>query len=300
MSDGDVAPNAGTQRSFQFSLRQLLWATVACSFACALVSQWGWVGFVVCYVLACCAAMCWGVYRRTWESFFGGMAALVFGIYFGLPPIQSASHGRGYRRASCANNLHNIAIALQNYHDVHGTFPPAYIADADGKPMHSWRVLILPFVEQKNLYDLYDFDEPWDGPNNSKLAAECPRLKIFMCPSTTNVNETNYFAVVGQQTMWPDEKAMKLSDIKDGAASTIQLVEVHNTGIHWMEPRDLDFVQMPMSVNPTFGQGISSAHQGGAMVALADGSSRFIKNETAPTTLRALLTIAGGETIGDY
>ena len=297
MSDGDGASNVGTQRPFQFSLRQLLWATVACAFACALVFQWGWTGFATCYIVAYCLALFWGVYWRAWEYVFGGIAAIVLGGCMG--PLFSSPRVTS-RRMICGNNIRQIAIALQNYHDALGTFPPAYIADADGKPMHSWRMLILPFLEQKNLYDLYDFSEPWDGPNNSKLAAEFPRLKIFMCASSTNVNETNYFAVVGQQTIWPDERAAKLSDIKDGAASTIQIVEVHNTGIHWMEPRDLDFVQMPMSVNPTLGQGISSAHQGGAMVALADGSSRFIKNETSPKTLRGLLTIAGGETIEDY
>lgn len=73
------------------------------------------------------------------------------------------------RRVSCLNNLRHIELALHNYHNAHGCFPPAYIVDESGRPMHSWRVL-LPYLEQEALYDQYDFSEPWDGPNNRKLA----------------------------------------------------------------------------------------------------------------------------------
>ena len=72
-------------------------------------------------------------------------------------------------RARCPNNLKQIAIALQSYHDEYGSLPPPYVAAADGQPMHSWRVLLLPFLECEPLYRQYRFDEPWDGPNNRKL-----------------------------------------------------------------------------------------------------------------------------------
>src|SRR6478735_1777869 len=92
---------------------------------------------------------------------------LVLGIVFVAPQfIDSRTHAR---RASCANNLHSIAIAIQQYNDNYGCYPPPFIADADGKPMHSWRVLLLPYLEQKALHRQYRFDEPWDGPNNLKL-----------------------------------------------------------------------------------------------------------------------------------
>lgn len=74
------------------------------------------------------------------------------------------------RRAQCSNNLKQIAFSLHSYHDRYGCFPPAYIADEEGKPMHSWRVLILPFIEEQALYDRYAFTEPWDGPSNRRLA----------------------------------------------------------------------------------------------------------------------------------
>ena len=80
----------------------------------------------------------------------------------------------------CTNNLKHIGLALLNYNDIFGCFPPAYTTDANGKPMHSWRVLILPFIEQQTLYKRYRFDEPWDGPNNSLLAKEMP--SVFPLP----------------------------------------------------------------------------------------------------------------------
>ena len=80
------------------------------------------------------------------------------------------------RRAQCRNNLKQIVLALQSYHQANGCFPPAYIADKNGKPMHSWRVLILPYLDRNALYKAYNFSEPWDGPNNKKLLALASRV----------------------------------------------------------------------------------------------------------------------------
>ena len=99
-----------------------------------------------------------------------------------LPAVQQAREAA--RRTQCKNNLKQIGIALHSYHDVYKTFPPAYIPDEDGKPMHSWRVLILPFIEQQALYEQYDFNEPWDGPNNSQLANVV--ISVYQCPSSPN------------------------------------------------------------------------------------------------------------------
>jgi len=209
-----------------------------------------------------------------------------------LPAIQSAP--RSGRRPQCMNNLKCIGIALHNYHDVYGSFPPAYIADENGKPMHSWRVLILPFMEGQSLYDQYRFDEPWDGPNNSQLAPAVTRW--YSCPSdsTKPPTETSYVAVVGQGTAWPGDEHMAIQDFTDGIGNVLLLVEVHNSGIHWMEPRDLHVAQMSMTINPTQGQGISSGHPNGASVLFADGSVRYFSSDTPPAVLRSLIHIDDG------
>jgi hypothetical protein len=169
-----------------------------------------------------------------------------------LPAIQGARSAA--RRTVCSDNIRTIALALQQYHDAHGSFPPPYIADAKGNPMHSWRVLILPYLEQGNLYKQYRFDEPWDGPNNRQLHSIV--LSLFSCPSrpvNQPATDTNYVAAVGPKTTFSENGFIRMSDILDGTSNTILLVEVHNSGIHWMEPRDLHMHQMPMAINPPQG-----------------------------------------------
>jgi hypothetical protein len=215
-----------------------------------------------------------------------------------LPARRTA--GDAARRMQCSNQLKHIGLALQNYHDEHGAFPPAYIADAEGRPMHSWRVLILPFMEKTSLYDQYNFDEPWNGLNNSNLHKE--KVGVFCCPSrsTQHENETSYVAVVGHGTAWPGEASTRFADLPDGAANTILVVEVAKSGIHWMEPRDLDFSHIPMAVNQKGSQGISSDHPNVALVVFADGHTTALTSNTPAQIIRRLLSIADGEPIGDY
>ncbi len=231
-------------------------------------------------------------------QFFGGL--FLFGLcVICLLPAWSRAGPAAYR-AQCMNNMRNIALALQMYHDVYDSLPPAYVADANGRPMHSWRVLILPFLEERDLYEQYRFDEPWNGPNNSQLASKMP--EPYQCRASRNDQlgppTTRYVAVVGPGTVWPDAKSTKLTDIADGF-DTILIVETSNAPVHWMEPRDLDLRTIVLSINPKAGKAISSAHPShGAHVAMADGSVVFLsEKKCTPNTLRALLTISGGEKV---
>jgi len=266
----------------------------ACSLVFALLFQWGFVGFAWCYLAASILAMGWGAFKREGTIFLAGFAMLAFG--FCVAGITDARPSA--RKVSCISNMRNIVLALHQYHDSQGSFPPAFIADANGKPMHSWRVLILPYLDQKNLHRSYRFDEPWDGPNNRKLHDVV--LKIYSCPSRDEKQpktDTSYVIVMGPQTMWPEQKAVRLADVSDGTLNTIVLVEVHNSGIHWIEPRDLHVVQMAPTINPQRGQGISSSHKRGANVGLADGGVRYLTNGTPAETIRAALTRNGKESL---
>lgn len=210
-----------------------------------------------------------------------------------LPAVQAAREAA--RRSQCNNNLKQIGLAMQTYADVYKAFPPAYIADADGKPMHSWRVLILPYMEQQALYKRYRFDEPWDGPNNSRLAAEMP--PAFRCPSDpVMTNTTDYVVITGPGTMFDADKPANFASIKDGTSNTLMVVESTHAAIPWMEPRDLDASQMSFAVNAA-GNEISSNHPGAAMAVFADGHSSALSNNANPQTLRALVTPSGGEQI---
>jgi hypothetical protein len=211
----------------------------------------------------------------------GGMCLVGILVALLLPAVQAAREAA--RRSSCQNNLKQIALALHNYNDVYGSLPPAYVADENGKPMHSWRVLILPFLEQQALYDQYKFDEPWDGPNNSRLAQTI--VSVYGCPSEGQLSaNTSYVAVVGPNTAFQGDQPVKFRDITDGLSNTLMVIDAANTGINWMEPRDLDMT----SVFSATGR-----HPKVINVMMGDGSVRSIP--VGDPNLQAMLTINGGE-----
>ena len=213
-----------------------------------------------------------------------------------LPAVQAAREAA--RRNVCNNNLKQIGLALQNYADINNALPPAYVADENGRPMHSWRVLILPYMEQKALYDRYNFDEPWDGPNNSQLADLMP--STYRCPSDSGASPpstlTSYAAITGQGTLFDGDTPSSFAMIQDGTSNTIAVAEASQAGIHWMEPRDLDIAQMTFQINgsPT---DIHSEHPGVAMAVFADGHTTTLSTSVSAEMLRAFFSKNGGEPI---
>jgi len=209
-----------------------------------------------------------------------------------LPAVQAARQAA--YRAQCQNNLKRIGLAMLNYEATYGTLPPAYIPDENGQPMHSWRVLILPYLDEEALYAQYDFNEPWDGPNNRLLAERMP--DVFRCPTDPDAltSQTSYLAVTGKGTAMPGSEPVLLRDITDGLSATILVAEARESGVQWTEPVDLDVETMkPFVVNQP--GGISSYHPGGANVLLGDGSVQFFNEDTTPETLRGMTTINGGK-----
>lgn len=230
------------------------------------------------------------------------ICAIVVALLLPSPPrhwIGEAS------REACRDNLHTIALALHNYHDEYGSFPPAYVVDTDGRPMHSWRVLILPYLDQQELYERYDFTQPWDGPDNSKLAEEFPIPTAYRCASDTHDDamspqNTSYLAIVGPHSCWPGSEPVSLDQITDDTAETLQVVESSNSGIHWMEPRDLDVSQMALTINPEAGQGIQSPHEAGAHVLFADGHAWFLSDELDREAVRRLIERDDGARVSAF
>ncbi len=189
----------------------------------------------------------------------------------------------------CSNELREIGFALQEYRQHYGSFPPAYVADARGKPLFSWRVIIQPFLDHDSFYKAFHLDQAWDSAANRQLSQM--GTDYFSCPADGQARTmTNYVAVVGPNTAWPGAKGSKLADFKD-PSKTILLVEVANSGIHWAEPRDLYIGQMAPGVNPAGGQGISSEHKGGANVLFADGHVEFLPDDIDPKKFARMLEI---------
>jgi hypothetical protein len=212
---------------------------------------------------------------------------------FVVPAIGKIGEGR--RRSDCAANMQRIGQALLAYHEAHGSFPPAYLADEKGRPQHSWRVLILPYLGEEALYAEYHFDEPWNGPNNQKLAARMPA--VYRCPSDTSAtaDQTSYQAVLGAGFVFDGAKTVKLDDIQDGADKTILFVEAHGAAVSWLEPRDRSSASLDLSVGEGPTSAIDSQHEGGAQACLADGTPIWLEEYMDNDQVKARFTIAGDD-----
>lgn len=213
-----------------------------------------------------------------------------------LLPAFSTSR-EAARRAVCLNNLKQIGLAMQMYHEEHGTFPPAYVADENGKPMHSWRVLLLPYLEQDGLHAMYDFDEPWDSPENQAVAQMMP--DVYRCPSNSpsGGSETGYVVIVGPGTVFDGAKTTSLDKISasDGASNTVLVMEVAGA-TPWLEPRDYD-PDLPDGGRPANRSSRGAKHPGGVNVLFCDGSVRSIHSPLSRQVLKEAATVAGGEAV---
>lgn len=198
-------------------------------------------------------------------------------------------------RSQCTNNLKQVALAMHNYLARHKTFPPAYTVDKAGKPLLSWRVLILPYLEQDALYKEFHLDEPWDSEHNRTLIDKMPLT--YHCPAGSSkradIGKTTYLTPRGKATIFPGSEGIKIQQITDGTSNTIFFVDASDgRAVTWTKPDDWD-------VDPNLDlKGIFGHHPGGTPFSYADGSVRFIKESVAPGLLEKLITRDGGEVIG--
>lgn len=227
----------------------------------------------------------------------GCLIVLLFSVVF--PAIAAARHAA--RKSQSAKNLERIAMAMREYEVANGSFPPAYLADDKGKPQHSWRVLLLPYLGYRHVYEQYHFSEPWDSPANMLVARQMPAEYASPAdPDALAQFETSYMVIVGDGTMFPGSRAVRTQDIKDGETETILVAETQSSGVSWLAPKDLDFRQMRFEINGKAGVEIGSQHSGGAHVVTADGKAHFLREGVSPEGVQAMATIQGGEAIPWY
>jgi prepilin-type processing-associated H-X9-DG protein len=231
--------------------------------------------------------------------------ALTLAASADLTPAVSAALAGGpkrldeaARRAVSTNNLKQIGLAVHNFESANGHLPDNIYAK-DGTPLLSWRVHLLPYIEEEKLYNQFKLDEPWDSEHNRKLLDRMP--KIFALPgATTKVpGGTFYRSFVGAKgvairPLFVEGGAKTtLAGIPDGTSNTLLAVEAAEA-VEWTRPTDLPFD--PDKPLPKLGGHFT----GGFNVVFCDGSVRFVRSAIDPKTLRALVTMNGGEVIGDY
>ncbi len=181
------------------------------------------------------------------------------------------------------NRMKEIVLAMHNYHDTHGHFPSAATFDKRRKPLLSWRVHLLPFLEQQALYEQFKLDQPWDSPHNKKLVEKMP--KVFAAPGTEPESGlTRYLAVVGNETVFPGARTVGLREIRDGTTNTIAFIEaIRSEAVPWTEPDDLTFSDASLLKK------IVAPKAKKFLAAFADGHVRGLSHETSLEALRALL-----------
>jgi hypothetical protein len=197
------------------------------------------------------------------------------------------------QRVISANNLKEIGLAAHNHHDATGAFP-ANLTGRDGKPLLSWRVAILPYLQQEALYRQFRLDEPWDSEHNVRLLAQMP--KVYVVPGREREAAeglTYYQGFAGPGAMFdtaPEVGGVRMAAITDGTSNTLLAVEAAEA-VPWTKPADLPFD--PAGPLPRLG----GHHRGGFNALLCDGSTRFVPDRINEQTLRALITYNGGEVV---
>ncbi|MEM7478113.1 MAG: DUF1559 domain-containing protein [Planctomycetota bacterium] len=210
----------------------------------------------------------------------GVMAILLF-------PAVSAARSAA-QRVQSQNNLKQIALAFYSYEEAYGNFPPAYTVDGEGNKLHSWRTIILPYIEQEALFQNIDLTKPWDDPVN--LPFTTVDIPTYMSAAVElGPGQTSYVAVVDPSGVFSGEATTELRDIGDGTSNTLAVVEVGSAqAVSWMSPSDMDL--------QTFTSGnLETPHLGVFNAAMCDGSVQPISESLGPQDRAALVSKDGSE-----
>jgi hypothetical protein len=217
----------------------------------------------------------------------------IVALVTGLLTTLAAMIGRAREaaaRASC--NLGGIALAFHNYQDEHGVLPPAVVRHPNGNPLYSWRVLVLPYIEQRELYQDFRLGEPWDSEHNLGLLERMP--SSYEAPWTRYVKVPPYHTVcrviTGPGTLFEDQGGLRLpDDIPDGLANTLLFLEAGEP-IPWTKPDEILYdPAQPVKLRGLFRDGFRACS--------ADSRYRFIEYNMDQRLVHAVITRNGGENL---
>lgn len=197
-------------------------------------------------------------------------------------------------RSDCARNLRVIGEAMRQYHAAYGCFPPAFRADKMGRPMHSWRVLILPYVDDADavaVYTQYRFDEPWSSQHNRQVTVKAPA--VFRCPAdqSENAAKADYVMITGALGFSTGADSLCDEELLAIASERIAVAEAAHLDIHWAEPRDLRIEEMSLQVNAPEVPAIGSYHRFGANVLLCNGAVELLLDSAPAEQVKAMVMV---------
>lgn len=207
-----------------------------------------------------------------------------------LGTVMGAQRERS-QRMQASNNLKQISMAMHNYHDVYGHVVPATIQDANGKPLLSWRVALLPYLGQQELYDQFKLDEPWDSEHNKSLLSQIPPVYADSLSGPFPPSMTTYRLPVMPGSIYSSAEPLSFKDIKDGLSNTIWMMRApQSAAIEWTNPAawELDPSNLRASI---FGDATM------AVVGFGDGSIRTIEATISEEMLGFALQYADGEPV---
>lgn len=212
------------------------------------------------------------------------------GIALLLPAVQAAREAA--RRNQSSSNLREIGLAMTNFAISYNGFPAAAGYDKQGKPTLSWRVYVLPFLGQQELYNSFHLDEPWDSPNNKPLIARMPSIYANPNLPPSGEGKTNYLAVVGEKAAIQPKQITALTEITDGTSNTVLVVEAAaDRAVIWTKPDDWSpDVNDPLA-------GLRGMRPGVFLAVFADGHIEGISDKTDVNRIKALFTRNAGDAV---
>ena len=222
------------------------------------------------------------------------LVILVVGIWVGLPALR-----RQMSIAACNSDLDRMKVivtALNAYCDRYGSYPTPQVVDKAGKPLLSWRVLILPFMGYGDLYEQFALDQSWDSPLNLSLIGQMPReFCSSNSPDAWGNKQPNYVLVTGSLTLFPGSGPLGYKQASD--APTLLLVETLNGVTGWTEPGEIDMDTVGVSFGTLPMQSIGGLHHGVALGVDTQGNGVIIPKTISKRDLEALVTPNGAELI---
>ena len=218
-------------------------------------------------------------------------AVLIYGLWPTLKGLRARRDA-----IACMSNLQQIATALNAYAKDHGTYPTPVVTDSAGKPLYSWRVLLLPYLNEPGLYARFNLGEAWDSTNNAQLISLCP--SVYISPASIgNTSQASYVLLTGPGTIFPPSGPLKPAQIADGTGQTLLVVETNNSLSEWSKPFDLDVSKLNGRIGGAGTNKIGGTHFDGATGVFADGQSAWLATDLPSAILNAIISPNGSESM---